>query len=117
MDSMVSTSSHLVPEVSVEQLELSTPEVRWQWYRAQSLLVSDLGRFPVSLPDDAGSASVLMENSQYISQLSGQAVVSSLFAVPQRGKKPITSVSKSSQQIVDNLVPKVVGKKTGGDTS
>ena len=34
VESMVSTCSHLVPEESVEQLELSTPEVRWQWCRA-----------------------------------------------------------------------------------
>ena len=47
VESMVSTSSQLVPEVSVEQLELSTPEVRWQWYRAQSSFAPDLGRcFP-----------------------------------------------------------------------
>ena len=45
VESMVSTSSRLVPEVSVEQLELSTPEVRWQ-----SSSAPDLGRFPVSLP-------------------------------------------------------------------
>ena len=82
VESMVSTSSHLVPEVSAEQLDLSTPEVRWQWYRAQSSLAPDLGGFPVSLPGVAGSASVLMENSQSVSQLPGQPVVSSLFPVP-----------------------------------
>ena len=66
---------------------------------------------PWSVPRVAGSASELVENSQYVSQLRGQAVVSSLFPVPQRGKKPTTSDPKSSQQIVDNPVPKVVKKK------
>ena len=110
VESMVSTSSHLVPE-SVEQLELGTPEVRSQWYRAQSSFAPDLGRFPVSLPGVAGSPSVLVENSLSVSQLLGQPVMSSLFHVPQLGKKPIPSVSKSSQQIVDNPAPKVVRKK------
>ena len=80
MESMVSTSSQLVPEESVEHFELSTPEVRWQWYRAHPSVAPDLGRFPVALPGVAGSASVL---------------------VPV-GKKPTASVSKSSQQIVDS---------------
>ena len=67
--SMVSTCSHLVPEESVEQLDLSTAEGRWQWYRAKSSRAPDLGRFPVSLPGVAGSPSVLVENSQSVSQV------------------------------------------------
>ena len=66
VESMVSACSHLVLEESVEQLELSTPEVRWQWYRAQSSHAPDLGRFPVSLPGVAGSPSVLVENSRSV---------------------------------------------------
>ena len=89
VESMVSTSSHLVPE-SIEQLELGTPEVRSQWYRAQSSFAPDLGWFPVSLPGVAGSPSVLVENSLSVSQLLGQPVMSSLFPVPQLGKKPHT---------------------------
>ena len=108
-ESMVSTCSHLVPEESVERLELSTPEVRWQWYRAQSSFAPDLGRFPLSLPGVAGSPSVFVENSQSVSQLPGQPVASLPVLVPQLVDK--MSVSKSSQQIVDKPVPKVVKKK------
>ena len=51
MESMVSACSHLVLEESVEQNELSTPEVRQQAYRAESSHAPDLGRwFLVSLP-------------------------------------------------------------------
>ena len=61
MESMVSTSSQLVPEESVGQLGLSTREVRWQWYRAHPSVAPDLGRCPVALPGVAGSASVSVE--------------------------------------------------------
>ena len=84
MESMVCTSFNLVPE-SVEQLELGTPEVRSQWYRAQSSFAPDLGRFPVSLPGVAGSPSVLVENSLSVSQLLGQPVISSLFSCAAAG--------------------------------
>ena len=70
VESMVSTSSQLVPEESVEQLELSTPEVRWQWWcRPHPSVAPDLGRFPVALPGVAGSASMSVENLQSVSQL------------------------------------------------
>ena len=108
VESMVNTSSQLVPEESVELLELSTPEVRWQWYRAHPSVAPELDRFPVALPGVAGSVSVSVENLQSVSQLPGQPVVS--LPVPV-GKKPITSVTKSSQQTVDTPVPKVVKKK------
>ena len=103
MESMVNTSSQLVPEDSVEQLELSTPEVRWQWYRAHPSVAPVLDRFPVALLGVAR-----LENSQSVSQLPGQPVVS--LPVPV-GKKPTTSVPKSSQQTVDTPVPKVVKKE------
>ena len=65
----------------------------------------------MSLPGVAGSPSVLVGNSQSVSQLPGQPVASLSVPVPQlvekMGKKPITPVSKSSH----NLVPKVVQKK------
>ena len=105
VESMVSTSAQFVPEESVEQRELSTSEVRWQWYRAHPSVAPDLSRF---LPGVAGSASASVENLQSVSQLPGLPVVS--LPVPE-GKKPIASVSKSSQQIVDSPAPKVVKKK------
>ena len=108
VESMVNTSSQLVPEESVEQLELSTPDVRWHWYRAHRSVAPELDRFPMALPGVAGSVSVSVENSQSVSQLPGQPVVS--LPVPV-GNKPITSVSKSSQQTVDTPVPKVAKKK------
>ena len=49
-----------------------------------------------------------VENSQSVSQLPGQPVVS--LPVPV-GKKPITSVSKSSLQTVGTPVPKVAKKE------
>ena len=109
VESVVSTSSQFVPEESVEQRELSTPEVRWQWYRAHPSGAPNLCRFPVALPGVAGSASLSVDNLQSVSQLLGQPVVS--LPVPE-GKKPIASVSKSSQQIVDSPAPKVVKKET-----
>ena len=92
----------------VEQLKLSTPEVRWQWYLAHPSVAPELGRFSVALPGVAGSASVSVDTLQSVSQLPGQPVVS--LPVPV-GKKPIATGSKSSQQIVDTPVPKVVKKK------
>ena len=68
--------------------------------------------FPVALPGVAGSPSVLVENSRSVL---GTFLESPSFSLPdpapQLGKKPVTSVSKSSQQIVDNHVPKVGRKK------
>ena len=53
--------SYLVQK-NVEQLELSTPEARWQWYRLQwyslqSSHAPNLCRFPVSHPGDVQATS------------------------------------------------------------
>ena len=60
---MVSACSRLVPEENGEQLELSTPAARWQWYRVQCSLAPDLCRFPVSLPGDVLGTSHATESA------------------------------------------------------
>ena len=62
MESMVNTSSHLVPEESVEQLELSSQKFAGSG-RAHPSVAPELGRFPVALPGVAGSASVSVETN------------------------------------------------------
>ena len=59
--------------LNCEQHELSTPEVRWQWYRAHPSVAVDLGRFPVALLGVAGSASVSGEKLQSVLEASWTA--------------------------------------------
>ena len=127
--------SHLVQE-GVKQLDLSTPEARWQWYRVRTSPAPDLSRFPVSLPGDVQELSNRKRAKPVLLLILClrlglrpcwwnlrslplgifcEPVAARSLHVPQLvenvGKLPKRSANKFSQQMVDNPAPKMVKKK------